>query len=224
MHGAHADARMGGSEAVAVSPSSAAPTDGGLGVSATVSVAGAAEKAKVPGDSVPDAEEWAFSGANTSASGRIWYYFWGKKQKVLPRPAFLQYYPPEEATAVGLKPNILSFLGRTETHGGELYVPQAQYASFLDDYLQAYGKGHLLFLAEKYHNQPYRYFAELDFDWTLDMRHVVDIRPRVMEIVSAAITDFYRCDSPPECLVSMRTPYKSVCQGGRKSTQIINLE
>jgi hypothetical protein len=127
LHGAHVE-RMESEGSGAPSSSAGGgeppPDAEAVAITAPGVDAGAAAEAKAPEAGEPDAEERAFSGARTSASGRVWYYFWPKKKRALPRPAFLEYYPPEEASAIGIKPNILSFLGRTDTHGGDLYVPQ----------------------------------------------------------------------------------------------------
>lgn len=55
----------------------------------------------------------------------------------------------------------------------------------------------------------HRYFAELDFDWTLDLELVKGITNAVIDIVMETVRSFYKCgEDKPKCLVSMRTPYK----------------
>ena len=59
-----------------------------------------------------------------------------------------------------------------------------------------------------YHSLP-RYFAELDFDWDLDLELVKGITNSVINIAAETVCTFYKCgEIRPKCLVSMRTPYK----------------
>ena len=54
-----------------------------------------------------------------------------------------------------------------------------------------------------------RYFAELDFDWDLDLELVKGVTNHVIDIAVETVRTFYKCgESRPKCLVSMRTPYK----------------
>ena len=52
------------------------------------------------------------------------------------------------------------------------------------------------------------YFAELDFDWALDLELVKGITGSVIDIVCETVRTTYQCKQAPKCLVSMRTPYR----------------
>jgi hypothetical protein len=56
-----------------------------------------------------------------------------------------------------------------------------------------------------------RYFQELDFPWELDISLVLDLIPKVVQIVADEACTFYGFDKSqpqPQPLLSMRTPYK----------------
>ncbi|GAX79141.1 hypothetical protein CEUSTIGMA_g6581.t1 [Chlamydomonas eustigma] len=144
------------------------------------------------------------TGAIISKTGRIFYYQWPRLRPAMPRPLFLQDYPvPEEG-----QPNINSFFGVKDTNQGRLYVSRSQYSKFLYEYLRAFRDGHYLTLSEKYYREPYRFFSELDFDWDYDIQHVTAVTNQVIDIVIEAIKSLYSSSETPQCLVSMRTPYK----------------
>jgi len=131
-------------------------------------------------------------------------YFWPKLKLTPERPDFLQQYPvPEGGTY-----NVNSFLGINETYKGKFFVPREQYGRFIEEYYAAFKAGYRMFLTENYHNQPFRYFLELDFDWELDPDFVMEATLRIIDITLAAVQAVHELPDPPRYLVTIRTPHK----------------
>lgn len=100
------------------------------------------------------------------------------------RPDFLYQYPlPNPDTRY----NTNSFLGAGDPHDGKYYVPPSQYEEFLEQYHEAYSAGHLMFLTEAYHSQPFRFFLELDFDWDLPVDAVLEWTHLLLPIALASV-------------------------------------
>ncbi|KXZ48818.1 hypothetical protein GPECTOR_25g403 [Gonium pectorale] len=119
------------------------------------------------------------------------------------RPPFLEAYP----VPPGKTFNINSFLGRFETHGGKFLVPQASYGAFLESYVEALEAGYQMFLTENYHQQVYKYFVELDWEWDTDLGLVMEVTPQLIALIASVAGEFYTLPYP-NYITSIRTPFK----------------
>ncbi|GFR51272.1 hypothetical protein Agub_g13580 [Astrephomene gubernaculifera] len=126
-----------------------------------------------------------------------------QQQPLRQRPAFLEAYP----VPPGKNYNINSFLGKRDLHGGQYLVPQSAYQSFVESYFEALQEGYQLFLTENYHQQVYKYFVELDWDWDTDLDLVMEVTPKLMQLVAQVAGDFYKYKYPSS-VTSIRTPYR----------------
>lgn len=100
------------------------------------------------------------------------------------RPSFLWDYPlPTPETRY----NANSFLGAGDPHDGKYYVPPSSYDHFLQQYHEAHSRGHLMFLTEAYHSQPFRFFLELDFDWDLPVDAVLEWTHQLLPIALESV-------------------------------------
>ncbi|KAF8067396.1 hypothetical protein HT031_002444 [Scenedesmus sp. PABB004] len=125
-------------------------------------------------------------------------------------PSFLQHFPAPR----GAPYNYVSFLGSLDPHGGKYQVPPSRLEAFLRPYFNtAHHTRRKLFLAECYNGQPYKYFQELDFPWSLDPALLAALVPRVVSIVTeeAAAAHGLRGSAAAAAaapVVSMRTLFK----------------
>lgn len=123
---------------------------------------------------------------------------------LLYRPHFLWKYPAGDRQF-----NLNSFLGQNDPWQGKYYVSRQNYDTFLREYYQAITKyGLCLYLTESYQKHPYRYFQELDFDWTLPRESIDGWVRSSMSVVQECVREEFRLPADRPCIVSMRTPYK----------------
>ncbi|KAG2489362.1 hypothetical protein HYH03_012192 [Edaphochlamys debaryana] len=131
-------------------------------------------------------------------------YRWPRWRHHTQRPAFLQRYPVPR----GRHFNVNSFLGKKDILNGQYLVPQDRYGSFLGAYTEALQQGYQLYLTENYNQAVYKYFVELDWDWDTDLTLVMAVTPPLLELIGEVAAEFYGQPGPPNCITSIRTPYK----------------
>jgi hypothetical protein len=137
-----------------------------------------------------------------STSGRTWgrqvsNYRWPRSRKAA--ATFL----PSWSAEPGGEWNLLSFFGNQ----GKFFVPIDDYDVFLKQYLEAFVAGYSLSLAERYHKRPFRYYAELDFDWDMEEGEVMRHTHGILAIMEEVVPRFYRLQ-PQNYITSARTCFK----------------
>eukprot|EP00798_Chlamydomonas_sp_ICE-L_P032063 gene32063-16596_t len=95
-----------------------------------------------------------------------------------------------------------------QAHAAPSLVPDIEgddnkYFAFISAYLQALDQGHMMFLAESYGSDPFRFFMELDFNWEDEAEDL-----SIIDIARRVLATSYKMDSPVAHIISIRTPFK----------------
>ena len=95
--------------------------------------------------------------------------------------------------------------------------------AFLEEYHAALCDGYLLFLTEVYGTQPFRYFVELDFDWSIPESTVNEVLPLLLPLIQRTVKAHYQLRPPGQ---NRRAPggSSSSSSGSQASEQAQSLQ